>query len=280
VSVNIDSVPPTTTFKTSILPNAKGWYTGDVSATFSATDNLSGVATLTVNGAVVPGANTSYLLSTEGLQTLNYYATDFAGVTEASRSVTMGIDKTPPTTSYSTSLNANANGWFNNSVTVNFSAIDNLSGVDFLTINGANFTGPIASSVIGEGISTLTYSSTDKAGLAESQKSTVIRVDKTAPTVTLSTSPATLTASSKAKLVPVTINGSASDSLSGIASVLITITDEYGSSSITVPSFGATVKLNTLKNKRDTDGRLYTVKAVATDLAGNQQTSVYNLWVK
>lgn len=280
VDINIDSTPPVSTYQPSILPNAKGWYTGDVSATFSAIDNLSGVATLTVNGAVVPGAIASYLLSAEGLQTLNYYATDFAGVTEASRSVTLGIDKTPPTTSYSTSSNANSNGWFNNSVTVNFSAIDNLSGVDFLTINGSNFTGSIASSIIGEGIATLIYSATDKAGLAESQKSTVIRVDKTAPAVTLSTSPATLVASSKSKLVPVIINGSASDSLSGIASVQITITDEYGSYSMTVPTFGSSVMLDTRKIRNDADGRLYTVQATATDVAGNQQTSVYNLWVK
>lgn len=280
LDVNIDSTPPASTYQPSILPNAKGWYTGDVSATFSATDNLSGVVALTVNGAVVPGAIASYLFSTEGLQTLNYHATDLAGVIEASRSVTVGIDKTPPATSFSTSSNANANGWFDNSVTVNFSSIDNLSGVDFLTINGANFTGSIASSILGEGISTLIYSATDNAGLAESQKTTVIRVDKTTPAVTLSTTPATLVASSKTKLVPVTINGSASDALSGIASVLITVTDEYGSYSMTVPSFGSTVMLDTLKNRKDTDGRLYKVEATATDVAGNQQTSVYNLLVK
>ena len=69
------------------------------------------------------------------------------------------------------------------------------------------------------------------------------------------------------------IGGSAADAGSGIASVMITVTDEYGIYNMTVPGFGSTVQLEAWRDGTDMDGRNYTITAVVKDKAGNQSTS-------
>ena len=75
------------------------------------------------------------------------------------------------------------------------------------------------------------------------------------------------------------INGSAADSGSGIASVLITVTDEYGQYNMTVPGFGNTIQLEAWREGTDKDGRHYTITVVATDKAGNKSTAVTEVLV-
>lgn len=294
LSVKIDGTIPSSNTFVSGTAGSNGWYKSPVTVQINGTDATSGVASIKYRkkingnwGSTVTTGNPAYVSfgnfssgGSNGLYTVGYNAVDRACNAETEKFVDVNIDTLPPITTYSPITLPNTNGWYNADVTVNFTATDNLSGVDFLTINGANVPGSTSSSVIGEGITTISYLATDMAGIAESTKSATVRVDKIAPAVTVSTTPAELAASNKLKLVPVIINGSASDSLSGIASVVITITDEYGIYNMTVPSFGSTVSLDTYKDRKDADGRLYTIQATATDLAGNQQTSVYSLWVK
>lgn len=92
-------------------------------------------------------------------------------------------------------------------------------------------------------------------------------IDTIAPSVTVSATPDVLQPSDK--MVSVTIGGSAIDNESGIASVVITVTDEYGVYNMTVPGFGSTIQLEASRNGNDADGRQYTITAVATDQAGN-----------
>lgn len=294
LAVNIDGATPSSVTSVAGTVGANGWYKSPVTVQINGSDTTSGVGSIKYRkniggiwGSTITAGNPASVSfgnfssgGSNGRFSVGHSAVDRACNTETEKFIDVNIDSAPPITTYTTSSAPSANGWYNTDVTVSFSGADNLSGVDFLTINGANVPGAIFSSIIGEGTATFTYSATDRAGIAEGPKSASFRVDKTLPAVSVSTSPATLAASSKTKLVPVTINGSAGDALSGLASVLITITDEYGSYNMTVPAFGATVNLDTYKKRNDADGRLYTVKATATDFAGNQQTSVYNLWVK
>lgn len=97
-------------------------------------------------------------------------------------------------------------------------------------------------------------------------------LDTTPPVVTISATPNILWPPDH-KLVDVQINGSAVDNGSGIASVVITVTDEYGKYNMTVPGFGSTIQLEAWRNGDDRDGRQYTITAVATDKAGNQATA-------
>jgi hypothetical protein len=97
-------------------------------------------------------------------------------------------------------------------------------------------------------------------------------IDTTPPTVTVSANPNVLWPPNN-KMVDIEIDGSATDEGSGIASIVITVTDEYGVYNMTVPGFGSTIRLEASRKGTDKDGRVYTITAVATDNAGNQATA-------
>lgn len=93
--------------------------------------------------------------------------------------------------------------------------------------------------------------------------------DTTPPTLSLTLSTALLWPPNK-KLVPVRIDGLATDDRE-LASVEITVSDEYGSMiGQVVPGFGSTVWLEAWREGNDLDGRVYTITAVAIDAAGNR----------
>jgi hypothetical protein len=93
-----DTTPPTTSL---LGHTATGWVNHDVALTLQAGDDLSGVARIEYQlGA---GAWTTYtapvVVSSEGETPFNYRAVDNAGNSEATKSATVRIDKTGPTTS-------------------------------------------------------------------------------------------------------------------------------------------------------------------------------------
>jgi hypothetical protein len=108
--IRIDKTPPVTSIALSPAPNAAGWNKTDVTVNLSATDP-DGVADVTTiqysaTGAqpiaptVVTNSSVSFTLTVEGVTTVNYFAQDKAGNTEAARTQVIRIDKTPPTISY------------------------------------------------------------------------------------------------------------------------------------------------------------------------------------
>lgn len=79
-------------------PNGKnGWYTSDVAVTLSCTDTGSGCASTyyRINGGAWQ-SGASFTVSAEGTDTLEYYSKDNAGNTEATKTITLKLDKTPP----------------------------------------------------------------------------------------------------------------------------------------------------------------------------------------
>lgn len=100
-----DTTPPTTTASRSRLPNAAGWNNSDVTVTLTATDDQAGSGVKSIqfslSGAqggsgIVQGDAASVAITAEGTTTLAYFATDNAGNAEASKTLTVRIDKTPP----------------------------------------------------------------------------------------------------------------------------------------------------------------------------------------
>jgi hypothetical protein len=98
-----DHAAPSTTATASPPANAAGWNNTAVTVALSATDNDggSGVWSITyrINGdapRTVSGATASFTLSLEGVNTITFNATDNAGNAEASKTVVVRIDKTPP----------------------------------------------------------------------------------------------------------------------------------------------------------------------------------------
>lgn len=98
------------------------------------------------------------------------------------------------------------------------------------------------------------------------------RIDFIPPEVNITAKPSILWPPNH-KMVNVTVNGSASDQLSGIASISFKVTDEYGKVEPTISKFGDVIQLEAWREGNDPDGRIYTISVTATDKAGNQATA-------
>ena len=119
VTLNIGTVPPTIVGVISPAPNPAGWNNSNVTATWTC---VPGTAPLAVPPAPV-------VVNTEGAnQIVTGVCTDVAG-NSVSSSLTVNIDKTPPTITASPSPAPNAGGWNSSAVTVTFNCSDTLSGV-------------------------------------------------------------------------------------------------------------------------------------------------------
>ncbi|HEY5424194.1 MAG TPA: hypothetical protein VIK05_12010, partial [Ilumatobacteraceae bacterium] len=124
VTVDVDKSLPGISHTHVPAPNAAGWNNTNVLITFTCTDqdNLSGLANCTPpsQGVTSNGAG----------QTVTGTATDVAGNT-ASDVVTVNVDKVAPTITAAAQGSPNANGWYDNPVTVDFTCLDQsgLSGV-------------------------------------------------------------------------------------------------------------------------------------------------------
>src|SRR5207247_514863 len=126
-TVRIDTVAPATT------DNAPaGWSKTAVTVTLAATDASSGVATTEYKidgaGSFTTGSTVSLPApadhSNDGPHTITYRSTDTAANVETSKTATVRIDTTAP----STADDAPA-GWRNTAVTVHLTATDASSGV-------------------------------------------------------------------------------------------------------------------------------------------------------
>src|SRR5206468_24759 len=138
-------------------------------------------------------------------------AVDRAG-NMASASVTINLDKTPPTLAFgAASPPANASGWNNANVSFPFTTADNLSGVASTSPAGS----PLVLTVEGSAV-TGAVTVTDVAGNSATFTSPAVKIDKTPPTAQAAPSPAPNAAGWNN--TDVTVNFTGTDSLSGIAS--------------------------------------------------------------
>jgi large repetitive protein len=193
-TVSIDKTKPTITVDALPTPNGYGWYGDDVTATYTASDTLSGIKSQDHAHTFGEGAD----------QTDTATATDAAGNSDSVSTSVVSVDKTAPVITGAVVETPNANGWFSGDVTVHWTCSDNLSGV---------VSCPTDSVVTGEG-SDRTVSATvkDKAGHSSTATVSGIQIDRTAPGTTVTGVPAGWVNS------PVTLGLQASDGLSGIDS--------------------------------------------------------------
>ncbi len=176
LTVKIDKTAPTLVFgEPSVAPNAAGWNNTDVTFTYAASDDSSGVAnpsgslTLSEEGAAVTGSIT---------------ITDLAGNSATFTSPTVKIDKTAPTLVFDAPTpGTNAAGWNNTNVSIAFKTNDALSGVS--ENNGA--ANPLVLSEEGAAVSG-TVRVTDVAGNTAVFTSPIVKIDKTAPVINASRS--------------------------------------------------------------------------------------------
>ena len=222
-----------------------------------------------ITGPTTASGTNDATLTTTGTYTAKITTTDNAG-NSATRTVTIKIDKEKPATP--TVTNAKNNTWTNDNVTVTIKSSDNHSGIDRIewyennawttrALTTTNGTGTI--SYTANRNETVRFRAVDKVGNVSAEATTIVKIDKTAPTNTAPT--ATVTAQS------ITVTCKQTDSLSGIKSG----TTQYALK--TGDTWSAWQTSNTFtKLKQSTS---YVVKTKVTDNAGNSaessETTVY-----
>ena len=165
------------------------------------------------------------------------------GFTTIKYSQSAPADTTPPVISVSQSPLPNLVSWNNSDVTVTFTATDDVS-IPACTVNTVTLTAEGAGQVVNT-------TCTDAAGNSASASHTV-NIDKTAPMLTMPDLASNYIIGGSAL-----ISYAATDTLSGLASVLATLDGEPVNS-------GSTVMLNQLGN--------HTFTLTAADRAGNTET--------
>jgi hypothetical protein len=221
--INVDETAPTLTGAPTTAPNANGWYSGPVTIHWTCSDALSGIA----GGTCPPDS----VISTEGLnQTASATVTDVAGNTTTSTSSPVKIDLTAPSTSASS-----APDWSNTSVTVTLSATDTLSGVaaTHFTVDGGGVQTGTSVVLSTEGIHTVNYWSVDNAGNTEATHTATVKIDLSAPSITVTQAPPANGAGWNN--TDVTVSFTCTDSGSGLASCTSpqTLTSEGAGQTVT-----------------------------------------------
>lgn len=231
--VSIDTTKPVITVDDLPAPNANAWYRDDVTATFTASDALSGVKTQDTAHTFGEGAN----------QTATATATDTAGNSASVTTAKINVDKTAPTITGKLVGTPNANGWFSGDVTVHWTCADNLSGVVAC---------PADTVVFGEGSDrSASASVTDKAGHTASATVDGIKIDRTAPSTKATGVPGGWVNA------PVTVGLAANDNLSDVDSTY------YAVDGASTPTQGNSVTVGA-------EG-VHTVSYWSVDNAGNKE---------
>jgi uncharacterized repeat protein (TIGR01451 family) len=272
VTVKIDKTAPNApTASVNPTPNLAGWNNSTpVTVSFASAGDAGAV-----QSGVASCAGPTTLTSETAGTAITGTCTDAAGNTSTATSVTIKIDKTPPTITGSRSPGPNANGWNNTNVTVSYSASDVLSGLDLpasdlgndvLSAEGAN--------------QSATGTAVDKAGNSASATVSGIKIDKTPPTVACNVNPNRLWPPNH-KMVPITASVTVTDTLSGPVGFSLTAVtsnepdDGLGDgdmpNDIQGWSIGTPDTSGSLRAERSGKGtdRIYTLSYTASDMAGN-----------
>lgn len=170
-----DTTAPVTTASLSATPNGAGWYRDDVTLTLQASDAGSGVASTSYNSN--GGAWTSYtapvVITSEGVNTVQYYSSDAAGNTETAQTVQVRLDKTAPTAVLTESGQTVHSVTYDATLKFELAASDAVSGITLqrLLLDGTEITSGqvLSAKQIGLGTHTVQYRVEDAAGNAAEQ---------------------------------------------------------------------------------------------------------------
>ncbi|MFF5056493.1 OmpL47-type beta-barrel domain-containing protein [Micromonospora sp. NPDC000663] len=182
-----DTTAPVVTAALAGDRDGDGNYIGTATATLTATDAGSGVATIeyALDGAAFTPYTNPVVVTGVGAHMLHYRATDVAGNTSAEQMAHFTVvapaqeDETPPTVSVTVTGTRNDDGGYVGAATVTLTAADDGSGVasvEYALDTGAwtAYTAPVT--VGATGAHTLRYRATDAAGNASTEQSTSFTV--------------------------------------------------------------------------------------------------------
>jgi len=229
-----------------------GWISGTANVHLTSTDALSGVTgiSFTLDGSDPATYETPITVSGEGTHTITYSATDAAGNTEATKTVTVRIDDTAPTSTDDAPV-----GWVSGPVFVTLTPVDPISGVNAVlySTDGSEptvpYTGPIV--VASQGVTTIKYTSIDTKGNVEPTKTTTVSIDDVAPVTTDNAPTGWVSA-------PVSVALTAEDFTSGVAQTNVTVDGESF-------TYSSPLIFNS-------EG-IHTLSYASTDVKGNRETT-------
>jgi hypothetical protein len=203
-----DTTPPLVniTFPSPVY-GQNGWFnaqdTVPVVGTVTATDpsnvtaiDVTGAALSSVTGLNTTSASGTLSVSAEGINSIVATATDGQGNSGAAagsnNTATIKIDTVLPTLTKVLSGTLGLDGWYTSDVTVNLTGADATSGLNRIEykLNAGGWTNYTANFTIStEGTTTLYHRAYDNAGNVNETANQSIKIDKTAPVVTI-TAPA------------------------------------------------------------------------------------------
>jgi len=210
--VLIDTTPPVSTIACNGGPCSDNYYRASVAVTLSATDTGgTGVAAIryTTDGSQPTVSSPVYSapIAVPASTTVQYRAWDNGGNQEASRSQLVKIDTVPATAGITCDGAACSSGWYRASVTVALSAKDNPGGSGVAEIRyTTDGSTPTSSSPVYAGPFTVSgstnvrYRVLDKAGNTGITNTTLVKIDTTAPIISLSAPGVTAFAAGSVKI--------------------------------------------------------------------------------
>lgn len=191
--VRIDKTKPDAWLNFTGTIGGDGWYISTVNAAADGTDTVSGISYFeyTLDGGgwtLYPGP----VLIGEGIHEISVRAVDVTGNIGDTVSYIIKVDLTPPETSHSLEGTLGNNGWYTSEVTVTLSAEDTPGGsgverTEYSLDDSATwieYAGPFV--ISSEGITTIQYRSSDKAGNIEDAKSVEVKIDTRPPEINIS----------------------------------------------------------------------------------------------
>jgi hypothetical protein len=286
-SVTIDTTNPVTQCTLDGPTGASGAFLGDVHATLAVADPDDAIAVTRYRldaGDWQPYAS-PVLISGNGMHTLAFQSQDNSGNWEDAQSVSVHIDTTSPVTQCTLDGPAGTNGIFLGDVHAMLTAADadDTVAATRCRVDDGDWQ-PYSTLVLisGSGAHTLQFQSQDSSGNWESVRSQSVTIDAAGPVVSLDLSPGVCRGCSgklNQHLFPVTVNGSAVDGGTGLASVNYEVKDDYGVVQPVVTHFGQTIRLSRVLKPKGRHGRCYQVTVTATDNAGNQTKVSRCVWV-
>lgn len=182
------------------------------------------------------------------------------------------------------------NGWYVGDVRISLTSEDDCSGVSRseYSVDGGATWQPYAGGILlsTEGTTNLTYRSVDEAGNVEAASALAIRIDKTNPTITLTSDPRELWPAD-GRVVEVMLSATGADATSGLAGVTYAVVDEYGTTLTIAPrtldgaaaTWSEVIALEARRTGLDLDGRQYTIVGTVRDAAGRTGSATVGILV-
>ena len=203
----------------------------------------------------------------------------FTGIGQAARApYPAPVDTAPPTTTVTTSPDLNQAGWSTAPVTLDLTASDDIVGVREIHVQLHDRAGLTADhafiqpgthatiTLATEGDYAIGYFAVDLLGNREPARTVLVGVDATSPTVSgLPAEPCVIWPPNGRMATVADVVGA--DALSGLAGLVVEVTaDEAIAGDVLVD--GGSVQVRATRDGKG-DGRVYTLTATVTDIAGN-----------